>query len=327
MRIAVEAWGLDHGGEVVLREPQDFTVEPPDTSCEGIPWEPVARPPDSSRAERVSFIDGTRRLEARLFVSSNGEAPVPGIAGSVAVGAVQCEPGPGGSSARCAEITELRIRRYLSLGAGRELSINAAPTLEFESLPHPSTDVNQIVDGLHEQMRSAEAALAQEIANDSMLVLVDGPLAVMRPGPRRIVGFIKAHHARYLSSEDEQILSRLECGARTPMFAFGEPRPRYSWYLRICQLEQAQHPWHGLVRCEAPAALGRDAAASLAAATARLLPRFASEPYWDPRAPQNLVPVVSLEKHMRHLLGDRELITRMIRSAALNLMRGDDHAA
>lgn len=327
MRIAVEAWGLDHGGEIVLSEPTQFTTEAPDTTCEGIPWEPVPRPKDISRPRRIAFIDGTRRLEARIFVSADGEAPVPGVAGSIAVGAVACEPRPNGAAARCAEVAELRVRRYLSLGAGRELSLVAGQSLEYESLPHPSIDVNQIVDGIHDHMRAAEAALAQDIVNQYSLVLVDGPLAVMRPGPQPIVGFIKAHHARYLSEEEEAILGRLACGERTPMFAFGERRPRYSWYLRLCELESNHHSWHGLVRCETPAALGRDGAAALAEATAQLLPRFASEPYWDPRAPQNLVPVVALEKHMRHLLGDRELITRMIRSAAVRLTRGDDDAA
>ena len=171
-------------------------------------------------------------------------------------------------------------------------------------------------------MRASEAALAQDIADDYALVLLDGPLAVMRPRPQRIVGFIKAHHARYLSTEDETILGELRCGERTPLFAFGEPRPRYSWYLRLCQLERSHHPWHGLVRCETPASVGRSTAVALAEMTAQLLPRFASEPYWDPRAPQNLVPVVSLERHMRHLLGDRELITRTIRSAAARLTEG-----
>jgi hypothetical protein len=53
----------------------------------------------------------------------------------------------------------------------------------------------------------------------------------------------------------------------------------------------------------------------LADVTARDLPRFASSGYWDTRSPQNLVPIATLERRLWHLLGDRELVLRRIRSA------------
>jgi hypothetical protein len=62
--------------------------------------------------------------------------------------------------------------------------------------------------------------------------------------------------------------------------------------------------------------VSRDVAVELADASAGILPRFASLPHWDPRAPQNLVPIAGLEKRLRHLLGDRVLVNRMIRDAA-----------
>jgi len=55
---------------------------------------------------------------------------------------------------------------------------------------------------------------------------------------------------------------------------------------------------------------------ALADASASILPAFASAPHWDPRAPQNLVPIAGLEKRLRHLLGERDLVYRMVRSAA-----------
>ena len=42
------------------------------------------------------------------------------------------------------------------------------------------------------------------------------------------------------------------------------------------------------------------------------LPRFASRPEHDPRAPQNLLPVGALEKRLRHELGDVAYIRRLI---------------
>ena len=44
--------------------------------------------------------------------------------------------------------------------------------------------------------------------------------------------------------------------------------------------------------------------------SARSLPRFASDPVRDPRAPQNLYPVGALEARLRHRLGDPLLIRR-----------------
>jgi hypothetical protein len=46
------------------------------------------------------------------------------------------------------------------------------------------------------------------------------------------------------------------------------------------------------------------------------LPRFASVPYKDPRAPQNLVPIAGLERRLRSLLGDARLLQRSLARAA-----------
>ena len=324
MRISVEAWGPDYGGELDLG-PQDATVETIDVACEDRPWEPIAAEvPDGYADAPIAFVDGTRRMDARVFLMDGGPAPIPGIAGSVGVGAVVCHPPDGSSNGtwytpRRAEIIELRIERYLAMGEGKDLSLPAGPGLEFQALPHPAKDLDQLADAIHQRMRTNEADLAAEIAKEGRLVFLDGPLAKMRPGPARVVAYIKSHNRRYLPETEEAILGRLGCGERTPLFAFGEPRPRYSWYLRLCALDETSHAWHGLVRCEVPAALSRDVAVELADASAALLPRFASLPHWDARAPQNLVPIAGLEKRLRHLLGDRVLVNRMIKDAAKRL--------
>jgi len=46
------------------------------------------------------------------------------------------------------------------------------------------------------------------------------------------------------------------------------------------------------------------------------LPRFASEPHKEPRAPQNLYPIAGLENQLRHQLGDALLLERSLRVAA-----------
>ena len=50
------------------------------------------------------------------------------------------------------------------------------------------------------------------------------------------------------------------------------------------------------------------------------LPRFASRPEHDARAPQNLQPVGALEKRLRHELGDQRYIRRLIEDSLFEEM-------
>jgi hypothetical protein len=68
----------------------------------------------------------------------------------------------------------------------------------------------------------------------------------------------------------------------------------------------------GIVRLEARAAGGIAKAVALAQMSSAYLPKFASTPARDPRAPQNLTPVGALEEHLRNRMGDATLIQRAI---------------
>ena len=46
------------------------------------------------------------------------------------------------------------------------------------------------------------------------------------------------------------------------------------------------------------------------------LPRYASEPHKESRAPQNLYPVGGLERELRRRLGDPDLLYRALRRSA-----------
>jgi uncharacterized protein len=326
VRIAVEAWAPEFGAEVDLGSPQEFTVEQVDVTCETKEWAPRRPAPLGRLGELpVAFVDGTRRNEARIAVSKNGEMPAPGIAASIGVGATVCDPGPPGVdgrrngrwwTARSARLRSERVDRFLAVGGGLDVQLSAGAGLEYRSLPVPGYEIEKIDKALHNSMRSREAQMAQELASQEMLVFVDGPLALMSPDPLPMLGYIKSHHRRYLDDDEQLVVGRLGCGERTPLFAFGEQRRRLSWYLRLCEPDDDLGGWHGVVRCETPAELPLDQAVSLADASVSILPAFAAAPHWDPRAPQNLVPIAGLEKRLKHLLGERDLVYRMVRSAA-----------
>ncbi|MDP9225614.1 MAG: hypothetical protein M3P18_17580 [Actinomycetota bacterium] len=319
MRIAVEAWSPEFGTGLDLGEPDEVSVEKVETGCEVQDWMPISPPPPASEDQVVAFVDGTRRIDARVFVMDADGGAVPGVAGTVGVGAVVCELN---GSRRPAECVEIGISRFLAVGEGLSQSLAAGPGLEYRGLPVPGRSTERLVDGVHNAMRSREADIARAMADRGHLVFADGPLAVVDPGPRSIIGFIKAHARRYLAADKEAVLTSLDCGQRTPVFAFGELRARYSWYLRLCPPEQGMHGWFGIARCEVPAALPMTRVIDMADRSTALLPAFASRPFWDKRAPQNLVPIAGLEKRLRHLMGERELVYRMIRSAAKRVGEG-----
>ena len=60
---------------------------------------------------------------------------------------------------------------------------------------------------------------------------------------------------------------------------------------------------------------------ALVSAAASMLPRFASSPIRDPRAPQNLLPVGALEQEMKRRLGDPLMIRRAIEKDLLSELR------
>src|SRR5690606_31375953 len=128
------------------------------------------------------------------------------------------------------------------------------------------------------------------------------------------VGYIKTHHVSYLPPALHPVVAHLGAGERTPLVRGGGHRYRWSWYLRLPG--PATHAWWGVVRCEAPGDLALVDAVARADVVAATLPRFASQPHNDPRAPQNLHPIAGLERELKRRLGDAALLERALRAAA-----------
>jgi len=146
------------------------------------------------------------------------------------------------------------------------------------------------------------------------LMVFDGPL---RQRDAAIgVGYIKTQHRQYLEGAQQRVLGVLGEGERTPLFAVGfdGPSPRWSWYLRLPG--PITHPLAGLVRLELPGHGDPETAAMRADAVSATLPRFASEPHKEARAPQNLYPISGLERQLRRRLGDPHLLEKALRRAA-----------
>ena len=286
----------------------DATVERPQ-------WVPVD--PQGDLPPALQIVDGVRRAEAHAMDDGPGGEPFFGLFGSFAVGAVRCEP----AGARVLE-ERLRVeRRYLQTGGDpldREVRAGeTALTFRAEVSAHASS-ANALVDALNRAMLDEEAKLAEELSRDeSTLTLVDGPLRSLRSPGHRVVGYVKRIHNWYIDAERQRLLPQLTVGQRTPVVRLmsGDGHERHSWFLRIADLGDRYHTLGGIMRLEAPGALPLSEAVALADQSSLALPRLASSPARDPRAPQNLTPVGALEQVLTHRLGDRRWLRRLLISA------------
>lgn len=303
MRFAVESWSPEYG---VAADPTDLADAEGDVdvAVERRPqdWAPI--PVASGSALSVVFVDGVRRIDARVWIV-DGETVRPGVCASVAAGAVRCE----GTSAT---VIEPQVARGLfaaaSAGAGPIMTRHGT----YELVPCAGDDAEALYLGIHERMTSLETGLA--IVGSADCVVYDGPLRGRRDPSG--VGFVKTQAVQYLPDELQRILARLEAGDRTPLFLIGGGGgfTRWSWYQRLPG--PVSQPLSAIVRCEL-AGLGTAAdAIRRADAVAAVLPRFASEPHKDARAPQNLYPIAGLEHELRRRLGDPNLLERALRVAA-----------
>lgn len=309
-QLYVEGWAPEYGSPIDTDDAlADAGRVDESVEFDGV-WAPL--PGSDDGAAVVAFVDGVRRIDARLTLDE-AEGPVPGICGSFAVGAVIWN-----RTARVSELSEIRVDRLAVFGGGRGVPIPViSDQLVYRSESVPETDPGFLIQRFHGAMRKAEAVLSEKLAQGGLFVIADGPINDLSATEK--VGYIKSHRAPYLSAERAPIIGRLRAGERTPLFLIGQggAYPRYSWYQRLANLPGG-HSWSGVVRCEVSSALPLGQARVVADRTAAILPQVGSEPHIDPRAPQNLTPIAALERQLRRRLGDPGIVYRALRSAVAN---------
>lgn len=306
MRFAVESWSPEYGAPVDADlEPTTAAVDP-EVEVRAADWAPVA-PDGTAAAGCVRFVDGVRRIDARVWVLDGAGAPAhPAVAASWAAGVVACD-GPVARAETCT------VRRAL-FSAAPDLAAVVTASAHYGSRGLDPPQAADLVAQVQQSMRALEVEVAQA-APAADLVVVDGPLREDHRQPG-LVGYVKTHHTTYLPAELLAVVAALRPGGRTPLFRIGGPRARLSWYLRLPG--GRGHGWAGVVRCEVAGDRvgGTAGAAALADRTAATLPRFASTAHKDTRAPQNLTPIAGLERQLRHRLGDPLVLYRALAAAA-----------
>jgi hypothetical protein len=327
MRFTVDGWDPAYGTSLELEDFLEESTAVVDVNVE-LPadrWQAIDPDAGCLAPAALLFVDGVRRVEARVWIDENsginGQATQASAAlcASYAAGVVCC-------CGQQAHLVQADIRRGL-----------------FTVVPHASDIVTwagnygachvagktastplmvRLSQALQRQLAEVEVVTAIEaraavnehdVPPDSDLLVVDGPLRGRQHLPRSL-GYIKSHHSTYLPPELNALVAALSPGQRTPVFLMGTSWDRHSWYLRLPGAPGS--PWAGVVRIECSAELSVSEVTRLAAVSQKCLGRFASAAYKDSRAPQNLYPIAGLERELRRRLGDPRLLYRALRVAA-----------
>lgn len=307
-RVLLDPWEPDYEGAIQLAGDDEQPADV-DLQVELGSWVAVL-PASVTPSPRIFFVDGVRRIEHRILVESEARTLF-GLLGSFAVGATRV-------TSR-AEVVGEEIRRITVVGGGFELTRwefrlpAGGATLSFDALAVAENTPESPLQGLQNSMREREAALAKSLSADDSLVFLDGPLTFFTATKLPVVGFVKRLLRSYLPPEKALLLRNLQVGQRTPLFLIKETRhQRYSWYTRIGSGRVIDSTLTGIVRLETSSSLDFELVRRLADLSTAVLPRFASSPVRDPRAPQNLYPIGGLENALRHRLGDTLVIRRAI---------------
>ena len=302
-KIAIETWDPAYGtASAVLADAATATEVDVDIEVPAAEWEPIA-PATAPLPDRIVFVDGVRRIDAHAWLD-DGAGPRQGILASYAAGTTVVE-----NRARFGP-SEVR-RRLFAPGDPQPLATRVGEYRPFGVAGHEAEALSAT---LQDALGKLEVDVAGRVG-EANLVVVDGPLYGHRHSSRT-VGYIKTHRVQYLATfpAATRIIAALNAGERTPVFRFRTSWTRHSWYLRLPG--PRLHTWAGVVRVESSPDATMAETQRLADATAVLLPRFASVPHKDPRAPQNLFPIAGLENQLRHRLGDPALVRRALVEAA-----------
>jgi hypothetical protein len=334
-RIDLDAWDPGYGRSVEISEgggPSGTSTARVEADVElaAESWRALAPAPGVVVPDVVLLVDGVRRIEAQAWVTGADGIPQLALAASFAAGVVRCDLLHG-----VATVVETRIGRGLFTASSQASDLVAGsvrypvrlvgggqPGGPAANAARPSEEARSLEPGdLALAVQRELAALEQEVAAaarqradtaDDLMVL-DGPLRG-RAQLAHTLGYVKSHRVEYLPPSLTAVVSALGTAERCPVFRLGTNWHRYTWYLRLPG--PAGAPWAGIVRVECSADLPPAQAISLADLSAVTLPRFASSPYKDPRAPQNLIPIAGLERRLRGLLGDARLLHRGLSAAA-----------
>ncbi len=293
---------------------EETVVQALEDEGEECPWKPIDPDPTSLPQETV-VVDGVMRSDASGMVE-DGERRALALFGSFAAGAVAI-------SSQVRIVQDHVVRLFIAGGnwptpEDVEVPVGRSARLCYQGLSSKADMQDDLRETLVNEMRRAEAQVAEALSGPDKLVLADGSLKFFG-GASSVVGVIKTIHKLYLPPKRATILSRLQAGQRTPFFCIESKRKNTGYkiltcYLRLTLPQAIEIPFAGLVRLEVnPSQREHGNVSDLFHQAAVKVCELASRAPKDPRAPQNLIPIGGLERQLRHKLGDAQLVLRGIK--------------
>ncbi len=311
-RFFVDAWDPAYGAsfEASPEGPsaQSNARVEADHELPALDWRAIGPRPGVSAPDVVLLVDGVRRIDAGVWTAEEDGASFPGLAASYAAGVVRCDLERG-----AAQLAGAKVERGLFTASPSATDVVAGNIRYPVHRVSGTGELAKLPAAVQGPLTALEVEVSATARTDHDLLVVDGQLRNRRHLPRTL-GYIKSQHRQYLDARLTAVVIGLPPGHRSPVFRLGTAWDGWSWYLRLPVASGA--PWAGIVRVECSAELAAEEAIHLADLSLVTLPRFASTPYKDPRAPQNLVPIAGLERLLRSRLGDARLLHRALTTAA-----------
>ena len=315
MKLRLDPWATEYNTAYYADEVAQVTPDHIDPYVEHEIWKAVTPIPNDLTWDKLLFIDGSRRIEARLLLENDQEQIAFGAMGTYAIGVVNCCP----KQSRQASIYEAHIKRICALSSGHRMENFAIPSLgkqmgrlQYEVVSSNYREAEAVIMKLQEVMLDEESRVASYLAQEeNTLIICDGQRPHLSQDSN-VIGYLKTIHDTRLTREHLAIVRLLEQGQRSPIYKISfKDSFYYEWFLRL----RDPRPWFyslaGMVRIQAYGEILSDVI-ELANWTCLNLPKFASKQHQDPRAPQQLLPIRALEHELKRRMGNPQIIRRRI---------------
>jgi uncharacterized protein len=315
VKLRLDPWATEYNTAYYADEVNLSTPEHIDPYVETQTWQALSAQPSNLSWERLFFIDGSRRIEARLLLEDEQEQIAFGAMGTCAVGVVDCCP----QQQRQARIFATYVKRICALSGGHTMNdfliaskASELGNLEYQVIPSNKRDADAVVMELQSEMLKQESLVASRLAQQQhSLIICDGQRPSLNQDSN-VIGYLKTIHDTRLSREHLSVVRLLEQHQRSPIY---QVRHKdfiyYEWFLRL----RDPRPWFyslaGMVRIQAYAE-DISSVIEMANWTCLNLPKFASKQHQDPRAPQQLLPIRALEHELKRRMGNPQIIRRRI---------------
>ena len=336
MHLRLDPWAAEYNTAYYAQEIFEEHDAKVQTNIEHREWQAISPKAIDLDYQNFFFVDGSRRIEARVLLEAEQQQLAFGAIASYGIGAVCCCPRQQRQASyvfpeRAFPEEQLQsITRVCSLGSGHALAdftIDNPITKQLGALNYhvessPEVDPDAVIRKVQNMMLAAERRLSVLLmqAHPQSLIVHDGPLPKGREsGFENIVGYVKTIHSLKLGRSELEVVRSLAQGQRSPLYLVQEKEAslnHFEFFLRL----RDPNPWlfslAGMWRIQIHAGQRvkekLEAAQNLADYLSIQLPKFASRQHQDPRAPQQLLPIKALEAELKRKMGHPQVIRRRI---------------